>query len=230
MFWHNKTMSPTVFDNIKTYLPKYLSNSAQEKLWSELRSFPANLDQRFYTTQRQNEACLFQGDTVDNVFMPYCQKPTGLKTKSLLISNSCDVSRENKRLYKPYLLFAPIFDLQKWEALLSNSCKAQQKVQDHIQAIRQQRVSTFFFLPQTGLMKADCFARLDCVFSLMASDEHLQQAIRNRISTLSDYGFYMLLLKLSMHFTRVQESVARHPSDVPHARQGRLKRSLLRFF
>ena len=209
MFWRSETMNLPIFDDIKIYLPKYLSDRDTDRLWQELRSFPDNLDKRFYTSRLHDAACLFQGDVVKGIEMPDHQARTFKKVTGLLVSNTCDAATENKRLYRPYLMFAPVINLQKWENALLSSAFEVQKVQSHIQAIRQQKVSPFFFLPQSGPIENDCFARLDCSFSFMASDSDLQQAIRNRILTLSNYGFYMLLFKTSMHFTRVQENVDR---------------------
>lgn len=37
------------FEEIKKYLPQYLSVPSQENLFEELKSFPDNIDQRFYS-------------------------------------------------------------------------------------------------------------------------------------------------------------------------------------
>jgi len=36
-------------EDITKYLPKYLSGSAQEELFDEIKRFPDNIDQRLYT-------------------------------------------------------------------------------------------------------------------------------------------------------------------------------------
>jgi len=36
------------------------------------------------------------------------------------------------------------------------------------------------------------------------------ELLRNRLFTLSDYGFYLFLFKLSLHLTRIREGVSRN--------------------
>lgn len=39
----------TSFEDIKKYLPQYLSDSDARQLFSSLRDFPNNIDSRFYS-------------------------------------------------------------------------------------------------------------------------------------------------------------------------------------
>lgn len=109
---------PPNFDDFKIFLPKYLSDEAQENLFSELKYFPENLDNRFYTTLLENEHILFQGDGYGAILMPDYKGKTFNQIKAFLISNSCDASNENKRPYSRYLSFAPIIDLTKYKDAL----------------------------------------------------------------------------------------------------------------
>ena len=124
------------------YLPKYLSEESQRKIFDELENFPSNINKRFYTTKYKND--LIQGDGLDGIVVPDYEGGNFRTAKGLLISNSCDVSKENKRLYPPYLSFAPIIDLNKWEkALLVSEC-GKASVLGHIKAIKEQKITPFF--------------------------------------------------------------------------------------
>ena len=99
----------TSFEDIKKYLPQYLSDNDAKQLFSALKDFPNNIDSRFYSNYNLDEAV---------VFFDY--------------TNSFDVH----------------------------------------------------FIDRDKLKE-------------------------RRLVSLSYYGFYILLLKLSIHFTRIQEKVQR---------------------
>lgn len=57
----------TTFEEIKKYLPSYLSRSSQTELFGELKNFPKNIDQRFYTLKLSEEKNIFQGDGIKDL-------------------------------------------------------------------------------------------------------------------------------------------------------------------
>ncbi len=199
-----------IFDNVKTYLPKYLSEDDQRRLFSELTQFPDNLDKRFYTSHLKDHSCLFQGDGINDVDAPDYENKQFRKIKGLLIRNTCDVNVENRRHYAPSAVFAPIFNLRKYRELLISKHQDPNSVESHITSVREQKITSYFFLPACEKLNEDSFARFDCLFSLPTLESLNHTFIQNRLFTLSDYGFYILLLKLSIHFSRIQESVSRN--------------------
>lgn len=205
-------MTSELLEDIKIFLPKYLSDAQQAQLFSQLSSFPENLDSRFYTSYLKNEVVLFQGDGFKEVSYPDFENQQFRSVKGFLISNTCDSHLGNSRMFAPYLSFAPIFSLQRWQDRLLTQFKSE-SVQSHIDAIRGQRVSQFFYLPAYEGVD-EMFVRFDCVFSIPASDPLEQKLLQERLFTLSNYGFYLLLLKLGIHLSRIQERVDRDdPSD-----------------
>ncbi len=195
-------------NDFRLYLPKYLSIEEQNKLFNELSSFPSNLDKRFYTAHLKNEPHLFQGDGYAEISMPDYQQKCLHKVKGFLLSNTCDSSFDNKRLHSPiFLSFTPIHNLKKYE---ENLLKKYEKeiVLNHINSIKKQKNASFFFIPAIGELD-DCFIRLDYIFSLPATEQLVNELISNRLFSLSNYAFYLLLFKISIHFTRVQEGVNR---------------------
>ncbi len=198
-----------IFNDLKIFLPKYLSEKQSEQLFNELKSFPDNINKRFYSQVFKKQSVLFQGDGFGEVPIADYMSRTFKQAKGFLLSNSCDASPDNERIYNTYLSFAPIFDLMKWEKVLVEEGHKEESVANQIQAIKEQKVTPFFFLPKTNGLNNDCFARFDCVFSIESSEEFSEKLFKGKIFTLSNYGFYMLLLKISIHFTRVQEKVDR---------------------
>lgn len=196
------------FDDIKIFLPKYLSEDQQKKLFDELKSYPENMDKRFYSLALSAEKMLFQGDGFADVPMASYEDKSFRNVKGFLISNSCDSSLENKRIYSSYLSFAPLISLEKYKKALIEDGHDEMSVENHISTIKEQKVSTFFYLPSVDDLN-ECFVRFDNIFSIPSSKEVIEGIFSKRLFTLSNYGFYLLLFKLSVHFSRIQEKIER---------------------
>lgn len=205
-----------LLEEIKIYLPKYLSDDQQAKLFQELTAFPKNIDSRFYTNYLKDEVVLFQGDGFTEAEYPDFQNKSFRTIKGFLLSNTCDSHLGNTRMFTPFLTLAPIFSLKKWEQKLLEKFSSEQ-VKSHIEAIKGQKISQFFFLPEIG-QQEEMFVRFDCAFSVPASEETERKLLQGRFFTLSNYGFYMLLVKLGIHLSRVQEKVDRDqaPTQLSH--------------
>ena len=50
------------FEDLKIFLPKYLSPDSDENLFKALKEFPKNIDDRLYTSYHQDDPVVFQGD------------------------------------------------------------------------------------------------------------------------------------------------------------------------
>jgi hypothetical protein len=197
----------SLIDDVKIYLPKYLSDEQQENLYEELKAFPQNIDNRFYTQFLKDEKVLFQGDAFMEVPFPNFQDKSFKSVKGFLLSNTCDSNLGNRRMFDPFITFAPLFSLRKYEKNLLGQFKSE-KVQSHIEAIRDQKITSFFFLPKSNLYE-EMFVRFDCAFSVQASKDFEDRLLDGRMFTLSNYAFYLLLVKLGIHLSRVQEKIDR---------------------
>ena len=199
-------------EDFKTYLPKYLSAEAQTNLFAQLDQFPGNIDSRLYTFQLQEEQTLFQGDGLASLWVADLPSQTIRKARVMVLSNTCDIAPENKRLLGPRLLYCPVISFTKLENLL----RAQQNLPprfnpaDFFDAIRKQRNSSMFYLPKNDTLGEEAIALLDRINNCDAQAISLDELLRNRLFTLSDYGFYLFLYKLSLHLTRIREGVARN--------------------
>lgn len=201
-------------EEVKKYLPQYLSASSTVSLFSELKQFPDNIDKRIYTDKLKNDTSIYQGDGLHNLL---CVNLPSLDARPLLgmiFSNTCDVDGGNKRLFDARLAYAPIFNLDKYrdaiiQRYVKNNKKSLEAVNSHIEDIKKQNISQIFYLPKGGSLENDSIVFLDRINNLPSNYFDEEQIINNRAFSLSDYGFYIFLFKLSVHFTRVRENVHR---------------------
>ncbi|HOY14464.1 MAG TPA: hypothetical protein PLY70_15055 [Saprospiraceae bacterium] len=190
------------------YLPKYLSAESQKRIFEEIRGFPENLNSRFYTTVLKNETNVFQGDGIIDLMVTDLPNSKIENAKCIIISNTCDIDPANTRYFESRLTYAPIFSLEMYKANLEKNNIDKQKIKAHINAIRSQEITQIFYLPaNTEIPEAIVFLdRLNnCKIDVITKNNIYSK----RLFTLSNYGFYMFLLKLSMSFTRIGESVDR---------------------
>jgi hypothetical protein len=81
-------------------------------------------------------------------------------------------------------------------------------VEDKLAAIRAQTVSSVFYLPAGGALESEHIAVLDDLHTIPLAT-FTAEASREKLFTLRQMGFYLFLMKLSIHFCRFQENIAR---------------------
>lgn len=184
--------------DIQKYLPQYLSDDAKNALKNSLDGFPDNLEKMIMPEDIFNEhkPKLLQSDIVEceNIY-------DGRNAKVMIISNSCDNSSENERNFPICVSFVVILSLEKMKRTFKENGKDEQSINSQIDAIKKQRVTNMFYLPD------DTVALLDRTMHLDYSK--FSEAMINKIASLSNYGFYAFLFKLSYHFTRLREGTQR---------------------
>lgn len=202
------------FEEVKKYLPQYLSSTAQQELFKELNQFPHNIDQRIYTSQLADQESIFQGDGVQNLlYINFPNTDIG-EVPGMILSNTCDIDPSNKRFMPLRMVYTPIINLAKYEQSLIRSHvetgqKTIQSINSHISDIRKQYISHIFYLPKSGQLKDDSIVFFDRINNCPSDSIEGQSLPERRIFTLSDYGFYLFLFKLSVHFTRIRDGVPR---------------------
>jgi hypothetical protein len=199
-------------EDYKIYLPKYLSADAQTKLFAELSQFPSNIDSRLYTIRLWEERTIFQGDGLASLWVADLPNERIGKTRVMVLSNTCDLAPDNKYLLGPRLLYCPIVSISKFTALLraSPNLAAGFDLESYLKTVRQQEISSMFYLPKNDLLGEEAIALLDRINNCDAQAAGLEELMKSRLFTLSDYGFYLFLFKLSLHLTRIREGVARN--------------------
>lgn len=197
-------------DDIKIYLPKYLSAESEKELFNGLKDFPSNLDERLYTTYLKDSNIIYQGDGIKDMLVVNLPETEIKPAPSIILSNTCDIDMQNKRNFPSQIVYAPIFNLEKYKkSLLNNSTKTQEQINNHINTIKRQEITQIFYLPKFSNELAESIVFLDRVNNFPSNLFKRNNISIKRIFTLSDYGAYLFLLKLSIHFTRIQDKVER---------------------
>lgn len=196
-------------DDLKKYLPKYLSAENYEMLLCELKAFPNNIDSRMYTF-RLEENILFQGDGLKELpFVDIMNLGKGVKNiPCLVLSNTCDMDIANNRLFPAAMMYTPIVNLERHIQVLRNNGVADSVIENHISNIKKQKSTQIMFLPKNKNME-DSIIFLDRILHVDCRLVNRDTLKEQRLFSLSDYGFYLLIFKLSVHFSRIQEKVNR---------------------
>lgn len=197
-------------DKLKIYLPKFLSAPSEENLFNCLEDFPHNIDNKFYTNYLKRESTVFQGDGLDELLLVDFSDMSNKPGRGIILSNTCDISHGNSRLFPSQVVYAPIFNLEKYKASISKAeSKTADQINNHILSIKKQEISQIFFLPKYDNVIEESIVFLDRVINCSNQKISREDLPENRVFTLSDYGAYIFLLKLSIHFTRIQDNVER---------------------
>jgi hypothetical protein len=201
-------------EDITKYLPKYLSGSAQEELFDELKRFPDNIDQRLYTASLKEAPNIFQGDGIKDLLFVNLPAREINPAPGIIISNTCDIDPGHKRLMPMRMAYAPIFNLKKYKQALykdhvQTGSRSEESLESHINEITKQRISHIFYLPKTEGLENDSLVFFDRLNNCPSDYLQGEQIQNKRIFILSDYGYYLFLFKLSVHFTRIREGISR---------------------
>lgn len=191
------------FDTFKLYLPQYLSPPQQQALFDELKNFPSF--RKFYVSLADPD--LLQGDGWNGFVIRNIESGEGKSVPGLVLSNSCDLASANNRPLPGKVVFAPLIELSKYKTLLLKAGRTESQIESLFTEIKRQRVSTIFYLPDQSPLGSEMIALLDDVHS-MTVQSFLAKEPR-RLFTLSQAAFYVFLLKLSIHFTRLMEGFPR---------------------
>jgi hypothetical protein len=192
------------FEQVRLFLPKYLSPTRQRDLWSELRSFPNN---RSIYSIRDTDHDILQGDGWRGFVAINFQSGERRTVSGLVLSNSCDVSPGNAVPLAPNVTFVPLIRVDRYDALLKDAGQTEQQRASVVQAMRRQEVTSLMHLPAIQEVMLESVALFTDVRSHPVEDFRVVE--RSRLFRLSDFGFYLFLLKLSIHFTRMLEGVER---------------------
>lgn len=200
-------------EELKQYLPKYLSEDSYKALIAELHSFPYNIDKRMYTTSLPSDV-LFQGDGYDSFpVIDLMHLDKGCKSSyGIIMSNTCDIDVKNIRLYPSSIMYAPIISLEKYRSVLEKRNVEKEKIDNHLTKIREQAITSILYLPSNGKIQ-DSIVFIDKMLHIGNDYVNRKTLGQHRLFSLSNYGFYLLLFKLSVHFSRIQEKVDRRHSE-----------------
>lgn len=191
--------SPFILDEIRKHLPGYLSSTEQVKLISQIYKDYPDID--YYRSDASTDFCL-QGDGWKGFEIFEFASGQRLSVSGCILSNTCDISPDNKRLQAPNIVFATCVQMEQYERMLLGLTD-QRKAQNYIDAIRRQSVTNRFFLPATSLQK-DFVVFLDDIHT-MPLQRFLENTTRHNSIRLSNAGYYVFVLKLAVHFCRLTD-------------------------
>jgi hypothetical protein len=204
----------SIFEDIRRYLPQYLSDGALGNLFNELEGFPSNIDSRMYSFVSDYKEIALQGDCFRGVrFVNLNSLGEDLSQKDITvmtITNTCDADVTGKtRVASNNVCYCPVYNLEKFCSRLLKSGTNMERVRGYSEKLREQAISNAFYLP-SGPLGYEAFIFFDQINYLSAAtfSERVNVASSKAFS-LSDYGFYMFLVKLSIHFTRMGEAIER---------------------
>ena len=192
--------------DLESQMPYYLTKEAKEGISKALKDFPNNINYYLSNTQADNQ--YLQGDGWSGLIVLDVNKKKKKEVKGIILSNSCDISSDNQRDLPPRIVFAPIVRLEDYERLLLSAQKNEPKVREKINAIKDQKVTSLFFLPKGGVLDSDHIALLDDLHSIKANSFY-EKREKVKQFALSQVGFYLFVMKLSIHFCRLHENVDR---------------------
>jgi len=194
--------------DLKIYLPKYLSDESEKQLFDSLKEFPESIDQRLYTSYLEKENVIFQGDGIKGLLAINLPLTERKNVSGMVLSNTCDIDPKNIRNFPSQIIYAPIIDFEKYSKSLEKKVTSE-KLEGHLNAIRKQYITQIFYLPQLADKLKESIVFLDRIHNIKNDYIDRSNLVSKRIFTLSDYGNYLFLFKLSIHFTRIQDKVER---------------------
>jgi hypothetical protein len=201
-------------DNFSIFLPQYLTEDMKDVLKNELGQFTSGgIARSLFTSQLASTDSVYQGDGLNGLLVVNLPDTRIAQSKSLVISNTCDVDPSNKRLFPSMIAYCPIFSLEKYRSMLeSNGVYDSMRIEQHLDDIRKQFVTQIFYLPPSG-SDGEGLVFLDRVCHCASENIDRSKLKDMRLFTLSQFGHYLFLFKLSIHFTRMNDGVVRGKSE-----------------
>ena len=200
-------------DDIALYLPQYLSSKDKDALRKELKDFPTDgTKDTIYTAALNTAEYLLQGDGINEMLYLYFPKTDIKNVPAILLSNTCDMSLENLRINGCRILYAPLINFEKYANMLRatyKEAKDQKRIDNHLKDIKDQVITQALYLPKGGSLQYDAIVFFDRAISIPLDKDTVNQLCTKRIFSFSNFGFYLFLLKISIHFTRIQEKIDR---------------------
>jgi hypothetical protein len=196
-------------EDLRRFMPTFLSQGSEKAFLDEIGAFARSDERPFYSSALRETPILFQGDGLSGLMIVRLPETTTKPGRALLLSNTCDVDPLNKRMYDASLTYAPILSLPRYLKALRASF-SEERVINHEREIRQQLVTSIFFLPQGEDLDEDCLVFFDRAISASSEIVDREHVPGRRLFVLSDFGAWLLALKLSIHFCRIRDQVDRN--------------------
>lgn len=206
-------------------LPSYLTDTVKGRLKEGLKQFKRTesgsreewspkVYTDFYLSRMKPH--LLQGDVIPSIRFPQWDSSIGLFEKDyvlgMCVSNPCDMETDTKnRNIDKQVLFAPMVELIEFLTDISQDEIEVNQLRSIEIAIKDQEFSNLFYFPPSPVDGKEYVAILDQIF-WFPSEEFAAvtpELLENRVLSLSMFGYYLFILKLSYHFCRLPETEER---------------------
>lgn len=203
---------------LETFLPGYLRPDVKNRLQSGLKSFfndeTPNRERNYSGFYLLNAPLyLMQSDVVQSVraieWDLSIHDYVLCYTPAMILSNTCDITPENIRNANvKQVMLAPIIPLDEYEKDLRKAQIGSDQLRSFLTTLRRQELSNIFYLPPNHRNGKEYMVVLDKAFwqplnAIETINSNLQQ---QRFLSLSHWGFYLFLLKISYHWCRLPET------------------------
>lgn len=195
-------------EEIRQFLPTFLSQGSENAFLDEIKHFLQSGSRAFYTQVLRDKLFIFQGDGLEGLLIIRLPDTTTRPGAGMVLSNACDINPNNKRLFSASLCYAPILSLPAYLNALRKEV-SEERIAAHEHELRRQLITQIFFLPQSGRLENDALVFLDRIISVANDSVDRDHLLDRRLFTLSDFGAWLLTLKLSIHLCRIRDKVDR---------------------
>jgi len=195
-------------ETLQRQIPYYLTAPSERKAFlEELTALSSGARKGYFMPKDSYKNTILQGDGWSGFRVFSFEKgKCSNDEQGIVLSNSCDMSSENKRTISPKITFAPVVKLSRLRAQFERSGIEEKQIDSKLQAIRSQSVTNIFYLPKEGPLDDEHVVLLDDLHS-MPVIAHQKKA--TKLFTLSMAAFYLFVFKLSIHFCRLHENINR---------------------
>lgn len=135
-------------DSLRDQIPYYLTEG-RESLLRALADFFAGKCPDYLLNRHVDQ--VLQGDGWRGFELYDLERNRKASVFGIVISNSCDVSPENKRHVQSRITFAPLVKLSRYRSSLTNSGISRDTINNMTKATREQKVTNIFYLPAGGV-------------------------------------------------------------------------------
>lgn len=190
-------------ESLSQYIPYYLTQPQKEGLVKALQEFPSCN----YYSSLQHEGIL-QGDVWTGLQLFNFDTGERQGKRGIVISNSCDIDSKNIRVAPVSLVFAPMLKISAYQSFLQRNSVSKEKIENQLREIRRQALTSVFYLPPGRGMDEEHLVFLDSLHSIPVKYFEKNEEPK-KVFSLSQVGFYIFVMKLSMHFCRMHEAEVR---------------------
>lgn len=199
-------------ETLQRQIPYYLTAAPEKEAFiSELKALNEGAAKGYYLAQSVDPyiRTRLQGDGWQGFELFAFSAGERRTVRGIILSNSCDISVDNERSLPVKLTFAPIVRLSRLRDRFKERGLQDHQIDSKLRSIRSQNTTAMFYLPPGEALDDEYVVLLDDLHS-MPTDAHPLSS--QKLFTLSRAGFYLFVLKLSIHFCRFHENVDRAAS------------------